>query len=63
MKTLHYFTAISLLPILYSGLTPREVGLYQINATVPSWTPLGMSQPLVIRQGGVATTINLRVVK
>lgn len=50
------------LPILFAGLTPREVGLYQINATVPGWTPLGMALPLVIRQGGVATTINVRVV-
>lgn len=50
------------LPILYSGLTPRQVGLYQINATVPGWAPLGMAQPLVIHQGGVATTITVRVV-
>jgi uncharacterized protein (TIGR03437 family) len=51
------------LNILYAGLTPGSVGLNQINATVPSSVPQGLSIPLVISQGGSSTTLNVRVVK
>jgi uncharacterized protein (TIGR03437 family) len=51
------------LDILYAGLTPGSVGLNQINATVPKSVPQGLSMPLVISQGGVSTTLNVRVVK
>ncbi|HWC99722.1 MAG TPA: hypothetical protein VG456_23340 [Candidatus Sulfopaludibacter sp.] len=51
------------LAILYAGLVPDEVGVYQINATVPfSGVPLGLSIPLTITQGSSSTTINVRVV-
>src|SRR5204862_6202116 len=36
----------------YAGLVPGSVGLYQINATVPSGVPQGLDIPLVISQGG-----------
>jgi len=51
------------LAVSYAGLAPGEVGVYQINATVPSSVLTGMSLPLTIDQGGAATTLNVRVVK
>ncbi|SPE32746.1 hypothetical protein SBA3_1910024 [Candidatus Sulfopaludibacter sp. SbA3] len=51
------------LDVSYAGLVPGEVGVYQINATVPaSGVPLGMSIPLTINQGSGSTTLNVRVV-
>jgi len=50
------------LTVTYAGLAPGEVGVYQINATVPASVPQGLSIPLVIGQGGPSTTLNLRVV-
>ncbi len=51
------------LPILFAGLTPGQVGVYQINAQVPYWAPLGMDVPLKIQQGGQETALLVRVVK
>ena len=39
-------------PLIFSGLTPGSVGLYQVNVTVPSNAPTG-SQPLVIALSGI----------
>jgi uncharacterized protein (TIGR03437 family) len=50
------------LNVLYAGLVPGEVGVYQINATVPLNVPQGLDIPLVINQGGAATTLSVRVV-
>ncbi len=53
----------SQLQIQYAGLAPGEIGVYQINAVVPSSVTQGMSVPLVISQGSTgATTLNERVV-
>lgn len=41
-------------PVLFCGLAPGFVGLYQINATVPADAPAGL-QPLVLRVGGVTS--------
>jgi uncharacterized protein (TIGR03437 family) len=38
----------------FCGMAPGYVGLYQINATVPSNAPTG-SQPVVISVGGVSS--------
>lgn len=47
--------------VIFSGLTPGSVGLYQVNATIPSNAPTG-TQPLVVTIGGVASqTVNLSV--
>jgi uncharacterized protein (TIGR03437 family) len=51
------------LPLTYSGATPGEVGVYQINALIPRWVPIGMSLPLTISQSGNNTTINVRVIE
>ena len=50
------------LQVLYAGLVPGEVGVYQINAYVPFGVPLGMDMPLEIDQGGSGTTLSVRVV-
>ena len=50
------------LPLYYAGLTPGEVGVYQINALVPGWAPTGMQVPLTITQGSVSTTLIVRVI-
>jgi uncharacterized protein (TIGR03437 family) len=51
------------LNVIYAGLVPGEVGVYQINASVPGKVPLGMEIPLVVSQGGVSTALSVRVVK
>jgi uncharacterized protein (TIGR03437 family) len=49
-------------PVTYAGLAPGEVGVYQINVTVPGSVPQGLAVPLTISQGGFTTSINLRVI-
>jgi uncharacterized protein (TIGR03437 family) len=51
------------LNVLYAGLVPDQVGLYQINAYVPFGVPPGPDVPLVVKQGGSSTSLNVRVVK
>lgn len=51
------------LPLYYSGLTPGQVGIYQINAKIPSSVPLGLTIPLKITQGSSNTSIDVRVVE
>jgi uncharacterized protein (TIGR03437 family) len=52
------------LPVGYAGLTPGEVGVYQIHTKVPfRGVPQGFDIPLTIVQGGTSTTIPVRVVK
>jgi uncharacterized protein (TIGR03437 family) len=50
------------LNVLYAGLVPGEVGVYQINASIPSGVPQGMDIPLVVSQAGSSTTLSVRVV-
>jgi len=51
------------LSVLYAGLAPGEVGVYQINATVPPDAPEGLSLPLTITQGGFTHSENVRVIQ
>ncbi len=51
------------LSVDYAGLAPGEVGVYQINATVPSDAPQGLSLPLTITQGGFTHSENVRVIQ
>ena len=52
------------LTITFAGLAPGQIGVYQINVVVPrGGVPEGMPVPLVIRQGGSETEIDVRVVK
>jgi uncharacterized protein (TIGR03437 family) len=48
--------------VLYSGLTPSTVGLYQVNAQVPAGIATGPSVPVMISIGGVASnTVTIAV--
>ncbi len=51
------------LPMMYSGLAPGQVGVCQINATVPRTVPTGLGLPLTITQGSSAQTLSLRVIE
>lgn len=58
------FLGNSPLSVSFAGLTSCAPGVYQINAQLPSkGMPTGMSVPLTITQGGVQTTVHVRVVK
>ena len=46
--------------LLFSGLTPGSVGLYQVNVAVPSGAPTG-TQPLKLSIGGQDVTVNVVV--
>ena len=50
------------IPVAYYGLAPGEVGVYQINAKIPSNVPTGFSIPLTITQGSSTTSVSVRVV-
>jgi uncharacterized protein (TIGR03437 family) len=51
------------LPIDYAGLAPGQVGVYQINVSIPKSVPQGLSVPLSISQGFSNNTFDLRVVE
>ena len=51
------------LPVLFAGLVPGLVGLYQINVGVPDYVPEGIDIPLTVTQGGYSVTLSVRVVK
>jgi uncharacterized protein (TIGR03437 family) len=48
--------------VLFSGLAPGQVGLYQLNVTIPWNAPKGLGIPLNIVQGGTTHTVNVRIV-
>jgi len=51
------------IPVDFAGLTPGQVGMNQINATIPRTVPLGMEVPLVITQGASQTQMMVRVIE
>lgn len=50
------------LPVAFAGLTPGQVGVYQINVSVPRSAPAGLSVSLNITQGTATTSMPVRVV-
>jgi len=50
------------LEVLYAGMAPGEVGVYQVDVWVPEGVPVGMSIPLQITQGGAGASVDERVV-
>ena len=51
------------LPVLYAGLVPGQVGVYQVNVYVPPEVPSGLDVPLVISRPGGDLSFSVRVVK
>lgn len=51
------------LTVTFAGLTPGQVGVYQINADVSRSAPAGLSVPLEINQGGRTTRMSVRVIE
>jgi uncharacterized protein (TIGR03437 family) len=52
------------LPLIYYGLAPGEVGVYQINVSVPGSVPVGLAVPLLITQGSSSSpSMPVRVVE
>ncbi len=51
------------LPVLYAGLVPGLVGVYQINVYVPAGVTLGTSVPLVITRADGDVSMSVRVVR
>src|SRR6185436_12306771 len=49
------------LQVGYAGLTPGQIGVYEINVKVPRGIRAGQDVPLVIRQGGMSTTVAVQV--
>jgi uncharacterized protein (TIGR03437 family) len=48
--------------VIWAGLAPKQVGVYQINVLVPfHGIPEGDSIALTINQGGASTTVNVKV--
>jgi uncharacterized protein (TIGR03437 family) len=44
-------------PVLYSGLAPYFVGLYQVNVQIPGNAPVGNAVPVVLTFDGVAANV------
>ncbi len=49
--------------VLFAGLAPGQIGVYQINVKVYNNVPTGLSVPLQISQGGNSTSVAVRVVE
>lgn len=50
------------LEVTFAGLTPGEVGVYQINVIVNHQVPTGLQIPLAVSQGSGSTSMTVRVV-
>jgi uncharacterized protein (TIGR03437 family) len=44
-------------PVVFAGLTPSLVGLYQVNVQIPAGVPAGGSVPLSIGVGGAVSNV------
>jgi uncharacterized protein (TIGR03437 family) len=50
-------------PVTFAGLTPGQIGIYEIRANVPQGVTQGLSVPLTITQGANSGTVFVRVVQ
>jgi uncharacterized protein (TIGR03437 family) len=46
-------------PAGFAGLTPGEIGLYQINTTIPAGVPTGNQVPVTISAGGASSSAQI----
>jgi uncharacterized protein (TIGR03437 family) len=46
--------------VIFSGLTPGSIGLYQVNVTIPAGAPSG-TQTLTLSIAGQSTTVSIPV--
>ena len=46
--------------LIFSGLTPGSIGLYQVNIGIPATAPTG-TQTLTLTVGGQSTTMSIPV--
>lgn len=53
----------AVLPVSFAGLAPGQVGVYQINVSVPFGIQQGLQIPLTITQGAGETAVNVRIVE
>jgi uncharacterized protein (TIGR03437 family) len=51
------------LPVTFAGLTPGQIGIYQINVNVPQGITQGLNIPLTVTQGAASSTVGVRVVQ
>ena len=51
------------LAVGYAGLSPGLVGVFRIDARAPANVTAGIKVPLAVSQGGVTTTVMVRVVE
>ncbi len=51
------------LPVTFAGLTPGQIGVYQVNVNVPQGVSQGLSLPLTVAQGTAESTVSVRVVQ
>ncbi len=47
--------------VVFSGMTPQFVGVYQLNIIIAPGTPVGNAIPLQISMGGVVTPNNITI--
>ncbi len=48
--------------VVYSGLAPGEVGLYQVNVQIPSGVPTGNAVPVIVNMGnGISNTVTMAI--
>jgi len=50
-------------PVTFAGLTPGQIGVYQIDVNVPQGVTQGLNVPLTVCQGTSCGTVNVRVVQ
>ena len=50
-------------PVTFAGLTPGQIGVYQIDVNVPQGVTQGLSVALTVSQGTSASTVYVRVVQ
>jgi uncharacterized protein (TIGR03437 family) len=51
------------LAVTFAGLAPGQIGVYEIDVSVPQGVTQGFAVPLTVAQGDASSTVNVRVVQ